>query len=75
MSRPRVGATARVAVTIEIACPSTWGNDCSLEQVHKQAKNDALGILGRLRRGEEAMPLTFVRPMEVTTVIVSEAKP
>ena len=41
-----IGAIARVQVTVEIPC-SSWGADCTVEQVLKQAGEEAVG---RLRR-------------------------
>ncbi len=41
----RVRARARVTVTVEISLPSVWGIDCPMEQIMKQAKDDAVGAL------------------------------
>ena len=37
--------TARVTVTIDMAVGDTWGPDCNLAQVRKQATEAALGKL------------------------------
>jgi hypothetical protein len=42
---PRVKATARVRVVIDLPVGDTWGSDCSVAQVQEQARQSALGIL------------------------------
>lgn len=45
----KVRAIARVAVTVElVGAGGTWGGDCPLEQVHRQAAQDALLTLSSL---------------------------
>ncbi len=41
----RIQARARVQVTFDILLPDTWGSECSVEQVQKQAAESALGVL------------------------------
>ena len=38
-------AHAVVTITMELDCPDTWGPDCSVSQVHAQAKESALGLI------------------------------
>lgn len=38
-------ATAQVTLTLEINVRSTWGADCSMDQVYKQAEAEALGAI------------------------------
>ncbi len=38
---------ARVTVTIEISVPDTWGPECTIKQVHKQAKASAVQIISK----------------------------
>jgi hypothetical protein len=47
----KVGARAAVTVTLEIHVPDSWGADCTVAQVHKQAKASALGMLRGLIEG------------------------
>ena len=47
----RVRAVAEVEVTLRIESGSSWGDDCSLNQVHKQAVE---GALGKLRKATQA---------------------
>lgn len=46
-----VRAFAQVEVTLLIATGSTWGGDCSVDQVHRQAVEDALSKLSRATNG------------------------
>lgn len=41
----RVGATARVTVTIEIDADSSWGSGCTIDQIRDQAIESAMGRL------------------------------
>ena len=41
----KVNVKARVQVTVEIDVFDAWGEDCELKQVHKQAKEKALGSM------------------------------
>jgi hypothetical protein len=52
--KPRVkpvGARAVATVTIEIGGLGSWGTDCSLEQVHRQAQERARDTVTRLISG------------------------
>lgn len=42
-------ATARVQVTVEFqGCGGCWGQDCTVDQVYRQAASDALARVSRL---------------------------
>lgn len=41
----RIQTRARVQVTLEIDVSDTWGPDCDLGQVFKQASDSAIGVL------------------------------
>jgi len=44
----KVQAMARVQITVEFPVGGqVWGAECSVEQVHKQAREKAIEILGR----------------------------
>lgn len=47
MSTPKVKARARVQVTVEVQLDSTWGDECPVGQVHKQATSEATEYLNR----------------------------
>jgi hypothetical protein len=38
-------ATARVTLTVEVDIKSTWGDDCKLDQIYKQAAEEAVSSL------------------------------
>lgn len=40
----RVTASVRVTVTLEIDVLDSWGNDCTVEQIQKQARDSAIGV-------------------------------
>lgn len=48
----RVTATARVQLTVEIVASSHWGDNCQIDQVHRQAAEDALAFLRALPPGQ-----------------------
>lgn len=41
----KISVTARVRVTLDIPLSGSWGGECSLEQVHKQAIEEVDGKL------------------------------
>lgn len=44
----KVSATARVSLTIEISVGDSWGEDCKMDQVYRQAADSAIGRLQRI---------------------------
>lgn len=38
-------ATARVTLTVEVLIRSHWGTGCTIDQVHKQAAEEAVGFI------------------------------
>lgn len=52
---PDTGVTAIVQLTLEVQVSSSWGGDCSMDQVFKQARDEAVGsinaALGSAREG------------------------
>lgn len=47
----KIGSTATVVLTMEICTSgSSWGNDCTVAQIHKQAKDQAYGFIARLKQ-------------------------
>lgn len=47
----RLTTSARISVELVISLGSAWGSECTLEQVEKQAKEEALRILDRVLCG------------------------
>ena len=70
-----VTVSARVILTLEIACRGAWGADCALDQVEKQAASEAIGACRRgfrlLGEGEPAqLAATVIGQPQVTAVLV-----
>lgn len=63
----RVKARARVQVTLDIAVPDIWDSAGPLEQIWKQARESARGMLAK---GLGPGPLPIVGEPKVTTVLV-----
>lgn len=70
---PPVGATAIVTLTVEVRANGSWGTDCSVAQVHRQAAESAIGYLNNLARIQGSGRLTIVGKPEVKTVITERA--
>jgi len=56
---------ARVTVTLEIVAHSSWGAECTVEQVHKQGIEDVEGVLQRIR---ERVPDSGIKSITITKV-------
>lgn len=74
MSESKVRASASVQVTVEVKADSVWGSDCTLAQVHQQARDD---IEMQLRQVQDAlrqgnMRVTSIGP--VKTIITREER-
>jgi len=41
--------TARVILTLEIDVADTWGEDCSIKQIHDQATQTAVGMIRQIQ--------------------------
>lgn len=67
----RVKATARVRLTIEVPLTDTWGGDCPLEQVEKQAKDAALGMI-RNSQFHELKMATILGEPQVTAILTQK---
>lgn len=56
MSRDkRVIATARVQVTIDIPVPDSWGGDCDVAQIQRQAKVSVGHVLRKVIETKECI--------------------
>lgn len=72
----RIGATARVTLTIEVEAGQAWGTECTVEQIHKQAKE---AVLGKLRNGigvakQEQRGYKIIGDPKVTAVLTHEER-
>jgi hypothetical protein len=45
MSKIQTTAKARVTLIVEVEVRGTWGDDCTVAQVHKQAAEEACGAI------------------------------
>ncbi len=54
MAKPivRTRTGAKVTLTLELTNLGSWGPDCKIDQVYKQALDQAVGRLGRLFQGQ-----------------------
>lgn len=54
MAKPivRTKTGAKVTLTLELTNLGSWGPECKIEQVYRQALGQAVGRLGRLFKGE-----------------------
>ena len=69
----RIKATARVRLTIDIPLTDTWGSDCAIDQIQKQAKEGALGMI-RNSQFHELKLATIIGEPVVTAVLVEEQR-
>jgi hypothetical protein len=66
----RVTAGARVTVTVEVTGCGTWGTDCRIDQVHRQAAEEAIGYIRN--RTERDRRLRIIGEPKVTMVTSTE---
>lgn len=69
-NKPRVkpvGASAVATITVEVRGLGSWGTDCSVEQIHRQASEQAIGAL---RNMDKDRRLTIIGQPEIKTIIV-----
>ena len=50
-----IGARAHVAVVVEFDLPSSWGSDCTCEQILDQASEEAVNHLRRIFKDQAIM--------------------
>ena len=56
-SRMKTRATATVKITLHVSNLGAWGEDCSIGQLHRQAKEGAAGMVRRALRDADGKPL------------------
>jgi hypothetical protein len=61
---------ARVLLTIEVPVNSSWGDDCTVGQIYKQAADEALGYIRNLESHGRPARLTVIGEPRVTAVFV-----
>jgi len=73
MAYDKISASAEVVVTLKIAADGRWGPECSMEQIHKQAKDSVLGKLGKMAEAVKGTDIKIIRWDDIKTVS-TEAK-
>jgi hypothetical protein len=70
----RLVATARVEVVLEVNVRDSWGGDCPIDQVHRQAKEAArIALHHLLSKGSAAAGAGFsVKEFRIPQVILRE---
>ena len=78
----RTRVRASVVVEVEVSGESTWGGDCPMEQVHKQALDDFARTMNLLRRSgtvdgivHPAFPIRVISEPKVQMIIMNEDAP
>lgn len=66
-------AYAVVTLTVEVEVGSSWGNECTLGQVHKQAKDSAIGFINQIAAKNQRR-IKIVGELKVKTVINAEGE-
>jgi hypothetical protein len=70
---PETGVTATVQLTLEIKVGDSWGGDCAMDQVYKQARDSAVGMINEaLRAGKPALQtrIKIVGTPSISAVVV-----
>lgn len=65
----KVKAKARVSVLLEVSLSDTWGSDCQLDQVYKQAKDSAMNMIHRKMTGGGQRDIRIIGDPKVTAIL------
>lgn len=59
MAKPiiRTKTGAKVTLTLELTNLGSWGPDCKIDQVYRQALQQAIGRLGKLFEGQRDLKI------------------
>lgn len=60
-------AYANVTVTLKVRAEGSWGDECTIKQINKQAKESALGAI---RRGLQNNRFSIIGDPKVDTVTI-----
>lgn len=69
--KEKIKAKARVKILLEISLPDVWGEDCSVGQVHKQAKDSAVNIVSQ-KIAASMKEMRMIGEVEVVCILVEE---
>jgi hypothetical protein len=61
-----IGAWATANVVLEIKCTSSWGANCTVAQVHKQAIDEIRDYLAKKSQGDFRVKIVEIRPTSVS---------
>ena len=73
MAYDKISASAEVIVTLRISADGRWGPECSLDQIHKQAKDSVNEKLFRMAQAVKGTDIKIVKWDDIKTVS-TEAK-
>ena len=57
LKRVNMSAKAIVRLLVEINVPDTWGDDCTIGQVKKQAKHSAIRTVSSIMENDKSLRL------------------
>lgn len=58
-------ARARVSLTLDVVCDSLWGSECTVAQVTKQAKREAIDLVMKVFNSTEMSALKVSRNIRI----------
>ena len=64
----RISASASVVVTLRIKADSRWGPECSMDQIHRQAKESVLHKLERMAEAVKGTDIKIVKWDDIETI-------
>lgn len=65
-------ASARLEVVIDIPASSSWGTECSIGQIYRQASEETIRALGVMLRKEFGPTAKIVGTPKVQTIITKD---
>lgn len=68
MAYNEISASAEVIVTLRISADGRWGPECSMEQIHRQAKESVLHKLNQMANAVKGTDLKVIRWEDIKTV-------
>lgn len=74
---PATSVSATVQLTLEIKVGDGWGGDCDMDQVYKQARDSAVGMINEaLRAGKESLQTRIkIVGTPLVSAVVVERRP
>lgn len=72
MSGQRTSASARLELVIDIPASSSWGRDCTIDQIYRQAGEETTHALGVMLRKEFGPTAKIIGVPKVQAVIAQD---